>query len=155
MNTAEPYRHRTDPQVWEDPLRLALATRDITAVYQILQKLGFSQQRITAMTNQTQPESVSDHPRQESPDLRSAPQDLRRSRCPPRVPGPGLVQSPAPRPRHTRPRPATHTMSQPVDAPAKPTRPVDSPASWPAQRGRGAPSGAASTSAVVAALSSR
>jgi hypothetical protein len=57
VNTAEPHRDQVDPQVWQDPvMRLALAARDITTVYRLLQKLGLSQQRIATMTGQTQPE---------------------------------------------------------------------------------------------------
>ena len=57
MNAIDSHRHGIDPQVWEDPvMRLALAVRDITTVYRLLQKAGFSQQRIAAMTGQSQPE---------------------------------------------------------------------------------------------------
>jgi hypothetical protein len=37
-------------------MRTALAARDITRVFRLLQKIGFSQQRIAAMTGQSQPE---------------------------------------------------------------------------------------------------
>jgi transcriptional regulator with XRE-family HTH domain len=37
-------------------MRLALVARDVTTVYRLLQKRGFSQQRIAAMTGQSQPE---------------------------------------------------------------------------------------------------
>lgn len=57
MNAINPHRTQVDPEVWEDPvMRLALAVRDITTVYRLLQKLGYSQQRIAAMTGQSQPE---------------------------------------------------------------------------------------------------
>jgi transcriptional regulator with XRE-family HTH domain len=46
-----------DPEEWERPeMRAALAERDITLVYRLLQKIGFSQQRIAALTGQSQPE---------------------------------------------------------------------------------------------------
>src|SRR5262249_61585663 len=48
---------RVNPEEWERPeMRAALAKRDIPMVYRLLQKLGFSQQQIAAMTGQTQPE---------------------------------------------------------------------------------------------------
>ena len=52
------YQHdQVDPAEWERPeMRAALAERDITRVYRLLQKIGFSQQRIAAMTGQSQPE---------------------------------------------------------------------------------------------------
>jgi transcriptional regulator with XRE-family HTH domain len=57
MNTIDTRRGGVDPEVWEEPpMRLALAVRDITTVYRLLQKLGYSQQRIAAMTGQSQPE---------------------------------------------------------------------------------------------------
>jgi predicted XRE-type DNA-binding protein len=57
VNTVNPHRDKVDPEVWEEPvMRLALAARDITTVYRLLQKIGFSQQRIAAMTGQSQPE---------------------------------------------------------------------------------------------------
>ena len=57
MNAITSQRGGVEPQVWEDPvMRLALAARDITTVYRLLQKRGFSQQRIAAMTGQSQPE---------------------------------------------------------------------------------------------------
>ena len=48
---------RVDPAHWEEPtMRAALAVRDITAIFRLLQKLGYSQQRIAVMTGQSQPE---------------------------------------------------------------------------------------------------
>jgi hypothetical protein len=48
---------RVDPERFEEPeMRAALAVRDITTVYRLLQKIGFSQQRIAALTGQSQPE---------------------------------------------------------------------------------------------------
>jgi transcriptional regulator with XRE-family HTH domain len=42
---------------WERPeMRQALSVRDIARVYRMLQRIGFSQQRIAAMTGQSQPE---------------------------------------------------------------------------------------------------
>ncbi len=44
-------------QVWQrHDMRLALAQRDIAAVYRILQKYGVSQRRIAAVTDQSQSE---------------------------------------------------------------------------------------------------
>jgi transcriptional regulator with XRE-family HTH domain len=37
-------------------MRAALGARDVTRVYRLLQKLGYSQQRIAALTGQSQPE---------------------------------------------------------------------------------------------------
>jgi transcriptional regulator with XRE-family HTH domain len=57
VNTIDPRLGWVDPEVWGEPvMRLALAARDITTVYRLLQKLGYSQQRIAAMTGQSQPE---------------------------------------------------------------------------------------------------
>ena len=48
---------RPDPKIWTRPaMRQALAGMDIGAVYRILQAQGFSQQRIAALTGQSQPE---------------------------------------------------------------------------------------------------
>jgi hypothetical protein len=48
---------RPDPSVWERPeMRLLLARRDIGGVYRQLRHIGFSQQRIAALTGQSQPE---------------------------------------------------------------------------------------------------
>jgi transcriptional regulator with XRE-family HTH domain/tetratricopeptide (TPR) repeat protein len=50
-------RDGVDPEEWDRPdMREALAVRDITRVYRLLQKIGFSQQRIAALTGQSQPE---------------------------------------------------------------------------------------------------
>ncbi|MBI3686021.1 MAG: hypothetical protein HY241_01565 [Actinobacteria bacterium] len=64
MNTARVYTQpppwppqRPDPAVWHDPtMRVALANRDITTVYRLLNRAGFSQQHIGALTGQSQPE---------------------------------------------------------------------------------------------------
>jgi transcriptional regulator with XRE-family HTH domain len=46
-----------DRSLWETPdMRAALAARDVTRMYRLLQKHGYSQQRIGAMTGQSQPE---------------------------------------------------------------------------------------------------
>jgi len=43
--------------MWEEPeMRLAWARRDITRVYRTLQRYGYAQQRIAALTGQSQPE---------------------------------------------------------------------------------------------------
>ncbi|HSV64447.1 MAG TPA: helix-turn-helix transcriptional regulator [Mycobacteriales bacterium] len=48
---------RPDPALWEEPdMRALLAVQDITQVYRLLQTLGYSQQRIAALTGQSQPE---------------------------------------------------------------------------------------------------
>src|SRR5262249_51601754 len=50
-------RDSVDPEEWDRPeMRTALAARDITRVYRLLQKLGFSQQKIAALAGQSQPE---------------------------------------------------------------------------------------------------
>jgi len=41
-------------------MRAVVAVRDFTRVYRLLQKVGFSQQKIAALTGQSQPE-VSGH----------------------------------------------------------------------------------------------
>jgi predicted XRE-type DNA-binding protein len=59
VNTVTPpgYPNRPGPEVWEPPeVRAALAARDVTRVYRLLQRRGFSQQRIAALTGQSQPE---------------------------------------------------------------------------------------------------
>ncbi len=46
-----------DRALWEHPeMRAVLAARDMTRLYRLLQKYGYSQQRIAAMTGQSQPE---------------------------------------------------------------------------------------------------
>jgi hypothetical protein len=46
-----------DPAVWDDPpMRQALTDQDITTVYRLLSRLGYSQQHIAALTGQSQPE---------------------------------------------------------------------------------------------------
>jgi transcriptional regulator with XRE-family HTH domain len=57
MNAIDSDRDGVDPEEWERPaMRAALAARDITRVYRLLQKIGFSQQKIAALTGQSQPE---------------------------------------------------------------------------------------------------
>src|SRR5215468_7179870 len=57
MNAIGDDHDRVDPEAWERPvMRAALASRDITTVYRLLQKAGFSQQKIAALTGQSQPE---------------------------------------------------------------------------------------------------
>jgi len=46
-----------DRALWEHPaMRAVLAARDVTRLYRLLQKHGYSQQRIASMTGQSQPE---------------------------------------------------------------------------------------------------
>lgn len=46
-----------DPAVWESPAaRSALAARNVTAIYEVLQRVGVSQRRIGALTGQSQSE---------------------------------------------------------------------------------------------------
>jgi len=48
---------RPDPKIWERPeMQAAVTVRDFTKVYRLLQKIGFSQQKIAALTGQSQPE---------------------------------------------------------------------------------------------------
>lgn len=50
-------RHSIPEDVWKrTDMRIALANRDIAAVYRILQKHGVSQRKIAAMTEQSQSE---------------------------------------------------------------------------------------------------
>ena len=57
MNAIESDRDGVDPEEWERPaMRAALAARDVTRVYRLLQRIGFSQQKIAALTGQSQPE---------------------------------------------------------------------------------------------------
>src|SRR5262249_3686829 len=57
MNVVGDDHDRVDPAEWERPeMRTALWGRDITTVDRLLQKLGFSQQRIAALAGQSQPE---------------------------------------------------------------------------------------------------
>src|SRR5262249_61890849 len=57
MNVVGDDHDRVDPEEWERPaMRAALADRDITTVYRLLQKAGFSQQKIAALSGQSQPE---------------------------------------------------------------------------------------------------
>ena len=52
-----PLYERPDPTTWHRPEMLAAVTnRDITNVFRLLQKIGMSQQRIAALTGQSQPE---------------------------------------------------------------------------------------------------
>jgi len=46
-----------DQALWERPeMRAVLAARDVTRMYRLLQRQGYSQQRIAAMTGQSQPQ---------------------------------------------------------------------------------------------------
>ena len=57
MNAVSYERDRVEPEEWDRPeMRAALGARDITRVYRLLQKIGFSQQKIAALTGQSQPE---------------------------------------------------------------------------------------------------
>jgi transcriptional regulator with XRE-family HTH domain len=57
MNAITCDQDTVPPEEWERPdMRAALADRDITRTYRLLQKIGFSQQRIAALTGQSQPE---------------------------------------------------------------------------------------------------
>ncbi|HSV66170.1 MAG TPA: transcriptional regulator [Mycobacteriales bacterium] len=57
MNAIGYQRERVEPEEWERPeMRAALAERDIMRIYRLLQNIGFSQQRIAALTGQSQPE---------------------------------------------------------------------------------------------------
>ncbi len=57
MNAITDGKDHVDPAEWERPeMRSALEVRDICRVYRLLQKVGFSQQRIAALTGQSQPE---------------------------------------------------------------------------------------------------
>jgi transcriptional regulator with XRE-family HTH domain len=57
VNAVSYERDRVEPTEWDRPeMRAALAARDITRVYRLLQRIGFSQQRIAALTGQSQPE---------------------------------------------------------------------------------------------------
>ena len=57
MNAVSYERDRVEPEEWDRPeMRAALSARDITRVYRLLQKIGFSQQKIAALTGQSQPE---------------------------------------------------------------------------------------------------
>lgn len=57
MNTVDWRPEPPDPDDWHRPeIRSALLRRDVRAIYQYLQRFGFSQQRIAALTGQSQPE---------------------------------------------------------------------------------------------------
>ena len=57
MNTTIQPPQRPDPDEWERPeFRAAIAARNITALFRLLQKLGFSQQKIAAWCGMSQPE---------------------------------------------------------------------------------------------------
>src|SRR5215475_2752287 len=57
MNAVDDDHDRVGPGEWQRPeMRAALFERDITTVYRLLQKVGFSQQWIAALTGQSQPE---------------------------------------------------------------------------------------------------
>jgi len=50
-------REQIDPAVWKRPdMRAALAARDISAVFRLLQRMGVSQRHIAALTGQAQSE---------------------------------------------------------------------------------------------------
>jgi transcriptional regulator with XRE-family HTH domain len=52
-----PAGKRPGPEIWESPeMREAVAARDVTKVFRLLQRVGMSQQRIAALTGQSQPE---------------------------------------------------------------------------------------------------
>jgi len=57
VNAVSYERDRVEPEEWDRPeMRAALGARDITRIYRLLQKIGFSQQKIAALTGQSQPE---------------------------------------------------------------------------------------------------
>jgi transcriptional regulator with XRE-family HTH domain len=57
MNALDTPSRRPNPRIWRRPeLREILARRDIGALFRYLRRIGFSQQRIGAMTGQSQPE---------------------------------------------------------------------------------------------------
>jgi transcriptional regulator with XRE-family HTH domain len=48
---------KPDPKMWERPeMQAAVTARDFTKVFRLLQRVGLSQQRIAALTGQSQPE---------------------------------------------------------------------------------------------------
>ena len=50
-------RESPGQETWQLPeMRAAVQVRNFTAIYRLLQKLGYSQQRIAALTGQSQPE---------------------------------------------------------------------------------------------------
>jgi hypothetical protein len=50
-------RESPDKETWQQPeMRAAVQIRNFTAIYRLLQKTGYSQQRIAALTGQSQPE---------------------------------------------------------------------------------------------------
>jgi predicted XRE-type DNA-binding protein len=58
MNVIRPsYVSRPDPSTWDQPaMAEAVAQRDITKIYRLLCRVGFSQQQIAALAGQSQPE---------------------------------------------------------------------------------------------------
>ncbi len=57
MNALEHLAKKPDVATWQRPeMQAALADRDVTKVFQLLQRVGYSQQRIAALTGQSQPE---------------------------------------------------------------------------------------------------
>src|SRR5215213_9492433 len=57
VNAVSYERDRVEPEEWDRPeMRTALGARDITRIYRLLQRIGFSQQKIAALTGQSQPE---------------------------------------------------------------------------------------------------
>jgi hypothetical protein len=51
-----PKQSRIQREMQRTVMRPLLATHDVTAIYRQLQKVGFAQQRIAAITGQSQPE---------------------------------------------------------------------------------------------------
>lgn len=57
MNSLPNETRRVDREQWDRPeMRATLAVRDIAVMFRLLPKIGFSQQRIAALTGQSQPE---------------------------------------------------------------------------------------------------
>src|SRR6266511_2778958 len=57
VNALEHLAKKPDVATWQRPeMHAALADRDVTKVFQLLQRVGYSQQRIAALTGQSQPE---------------------------------------------------------------------------------------------------
>jgi transcriptional regulator with XRE-family HTH domain len=52
-----PAGKKPGPEIWADPeMREAVAARDVTKVFRLLQRVGMPQQRIASLTGQSQPE---------------------------------------------------------------------------------------------------
>lgn len=57
MNVNQDPNQTLDPAIWERcEVRVALASRNIAAVFRLLQRFGVSQRRIAALTGQSQSE---------------------------------------------------------------------------------------------------